>query len=1104
MKELFGLPMTTIAIALVSLLGVALLSVAYIGISNPTMARFGLRNIPRRGLQSVLVIVGLALGTLITTAAFVTGDTVDHSLTKDAYALFGRQDLDISWNGEPEYFSDTGVSMRGEQVFVDGAVVDALEAAFAGDEAIEAFQPMLRIAAPVTNLRTGDAKPAIQLSGVDAGRLDRVGGLTLTSGERASVSDLREGNVYLSERAATDLHAMAGDGLTVHLGDEVVHVRVAGVVRDELASGVLGMSFSSVAGGMVLPIETLRAMADLSGEEISAVTVSLRGGVRTTLDSADAAAARIRAYLDGEGAALFTGTGGLPAGQPVEVLTAKKDLVEETQLIGNFMTTIFLVLGMFSMAAGVMLIFMIFVMLAAERRSEMGMARAVGAQRRHLVQSFVAEGMAYSLLAGLIGVLLGVAASYGLTQVLLKKVGGDYFSLIEMKMTVTSVVVGYSLGVVITFITVVFASMKASHVNIVAAIRQLPDTRARERKRRTRWRWVIAGVPALAVPPLGIWWVFRKGFGLAWAWILGPLGIVLGVLLILLGKSSEVLFPFALGMSLVPLSAAAIARHLRAPARPLWTVVGGVLAAYWLLPGDMHDELFGKFNADIEMFVLSGIMIVVSFTLMIVFNARMLTGLFRSGEGAKSYAVALLLVAGAGASTAIGLALGDSADGLGELFYLVAGLLTATALVAGAAARFPSLTPALKMAVAYPLSNQFRTGMTIAMFSLIVFSLTVFSVLLANFDTAFLGGDARGNLDLVVTANEGSSVKDVPAALQESGSPVAAEIAGVGRTTIAGAPVQVSQGGREDNTGYYALIGADAAFFGELETTLDAMAEGYRDAESVWSTVREDADFAVVDGSVVGISFNEAYSWTAKGVTVEDSRFTPFVLNVTDPSGNTRTLIVIGVLKAQLPGATWGGIYVNETAYRELRGAPLYQRTYVRLSDGADAREAARLVESALAVRGVQAESVQVILDDLKAQNQAFNRMFQAFMALGLVVGIAGLGVIAFRSVVERRQQIGMLRAIGYQRGTVTLTFLLESSFIAVMGILSGVVGGVILGWSLLTSDSFTEGADIAFAMPWPEILLVIGASFAFSLAMTWWPSRGAARVPVAEALRYE
>ena len=47
-----------------------------------------------------------------------------------------------------------------------------------------------------------------------------------------------------------------------------------------------------------------------------------------------------------------------------------------------------------------MLIFMIFVMLAAERKTEMGMARAVGAQRNNLVQMFVSEGMAYNLMAG--------------------------------------------------------------------------------------------------------------------------------------------------------------------------------------------------------------------------------------------------------------------------------------------------------------------------------------------------------------------------------------------------------------------------------------------------------------------------------------------------------------------------------------------------------------------------------------------------------------------------------------------------------------------------------------------------------------------------------
>ena len=48
-----------------------------------------------------------------------------------------------------------------------------------------------------------------------------------------------------------------------------------------------------------------------------------------------------------------------------------------------------------------------------------------------------------------------------------------------------------------------------------------------------------------------------------------------------------------------------------------------------------------------------------------------------------------------------------------------------------------------------------------------------------------------------------------------------------------------------------------------------------------------------------------------------------------------------------------------------------------------------------------------------------FNRLIQGFMGLGLVVGVAALGVISARAVVERRQQIGVLRAIGFRRGMV-------------------------------------------------------------------------------------
>ena len=95
--------------------------------------------------------------------------------------------------------------------------------------------------------------------------------------------------------------------------------------------------------------------------------------------------------------------------------------------------------------------------------------------------------------------------------------------------------------------------------------------------------------------------------------------------------------------------------------------------------------------------------------------------------------------------------------------------------------------------------------------------------------------------------------------------------------------------------------------------------------------------------------------------------------------------------------------------------------------------------------------------DSLPAQViPAFIRMFQGFMALGLFTGIAALGVIAYRSVVERPQQIGMLRAIGYQTGSVALTFMLESGFIALMGILSGVIGGMVIAHNLFTSGQLS------------------------------------------------
>jgi putative ABC transport system permease protein len=1097
MNKLFGVPLSTIALVMAILFAICLMAVVVIWLSNRTMFRIGLRNIPRRRGQSLLIVLGLMLGTLIITASFATGDSLSYSTTKATYDTLRRIDLVINFQG-------TNTLAGATAVYVPQSGVEMLQQRFQSDPNIERFTGMLVEQLPALDTRTNLAKPNVFVVGIDPAQISAIGGLTLASGGKADLQQLTGNNVFLNQDAADRLDAKAGDTLTLFVNGSQQQVRVAGIVKNELASGDFDNG-PNRSGGLAAPLPLVQQMTGHAGQ-VNFVAVTLRGGVRGSVQRSAAAAKTLDAYFaTGQAQQAFS----LGSATPRTYEIKRKNL-DSAELFGNIITTFFLVLGLFSIAAGILLIFMIFVMLAAERKSEMGMARAIGARRIHLVQAFVAEGMAYDILAGIVGTILGVAIAFALVIGGLKLILGSVSNLFAAHVTWASLITSYCLGVVLTFITVVVSSFRVSRLNIVSAIRGTPADETRARRGRFSIWWTLLGIVLLIIPPLGLIVLLRKGFGLPWFWVFVPLGIVVSLLFLPLARSTGQVFFFSAAVSFLVLCAAAIARRFGVSSRATWTTAGLLLALYWLTPNDLGHTLLGKkLTGGIEMFVLSGIMIVSALTLVIVFNANLLERLFVGGGDGHAYRVPGVVAALALACVIAGLVLGDRGGGLGQLLYLLAALFVGVFLLTVAAIRYPRLAPALKMAIAYPVANRFRTGMTIAMFSLIIFSLTVMSVLNSNFTQILLGSDARAGWDVIVSLNRNNPIPDLLQALRGTGQVDTGKIVSDGRVSDLDGLQQVRQEGVEGAAlKPFPVLAGDESFFGNNTARLQARATGYASDEDVWRAIMPGSGLAVITSDALPQQGNFGPSidaFTLKGVTATQKSFAPITVEIRNPvTGATAKATIIGIVSAKVPAGILDGLYTDARTFAAVFGEPRFLTYYLRLRPGTNSDRYAKAIESSLVSQGVQAFSIQKQIDEAQAQSIGFSRLFQGFLALGLLVGIAAIGVIGFRSVVERQQQIGMLRAIGYQRGTIALSFVLESSFVAVMGIVAGVAGGAILSRNLLNSDRFTSGTKIAFSIPWLDVIVFVVVAYLFALLMTYWPSRSASRVAVAEALRYE
>ena len=1016
MDELFGVPIERYALVLGIVFIVFAAVLLFILFRNPILVKMAFRQVFRRPARGILVVVGLMLATAIIMSAFLTGDSMTYSVKSSVIQNLRTMDELIRVDED----SDLWQSQAVPDDFSD-EIFTAIALELDPDPDVDGLLPVVTETVAVVNLESQQFEANALITGLDPARALTFDEVLDTDGARVDIGSLGEDELYLDSEGAEELAAEAGDVLQLFLGPQTFREMTVKAVMD-------GWFFNSGQYQVVMAVSLERAQELLDKEgRLSYILVSNAGD-------------------DEEGVELTESVVGRHGDLPVlvdnglEMHDVKQEGIDFANEWGNLFLSFFTVFGLFSIGVGLLLIFLIFSMLAAERKAELGMSRAIGMKRGHLIRMFIAEGAIYGLGSSVVGVLVGIVLGYILVKATAGAIGQDVTSEFSLSTHVqlVSVLVSFFLGTVVTLVTVAFASWRISRINIVRAIRDIPEPR---HSRATK-KALVGGIAL----------------------------ILIGLLLMWRGYDTSNLVPFLLGPSLAVLGAAIVLRYFGVARRWALSGAGLLLVVWWLLPPSVERAIKDDWTSDFTVFFVTGTMLVLGAVLVTVNNTDFVLGLVSRTVG-----------------------------------------------------RIKGFAPIIKSSIAYPLRFGFRTGISVAMFAVVIYSVTVMSVVIEGFNE-LLGDEDRlggGYQVMAFSLNETNPVTDLTAAIEANpdldfvsrvdGKPSVGILRNIWE-----AEARVTEG-VGDGFSDTILTGvdddfADSNLYQIMLSSPEYLEDGEVDTRKLWRDVKEKPGLAVVNSFLVpsrsDFQFDvDADRFTLAGVEglfQENDYIDPVQIEVRDLKSNTTVeLTVVGVFD---DFASQGLLPVAVYTSTRLLDAQLPRdvdpnQFFFNVEPGTE--DAAQKIEAEFFTNGMETLDIHEVIDGLQGSNRSFTNLLLAFMSLGLVVGIAALGVVSARAVVERRHQIGVLRAIGYSRGMVQLSFLLESSFIALLGIGLGLVLGLLTSINVISSIRYEE-SDIRLVVPWAQVLLIVVVAYVLSLLTTFLPARSAGRIAPAEALRYE
>lgn len=1087
MTDLLGIPIDTLTTVLLVITVVILGSVILLALGNLIFFKIGARNLLRRRSQTLLIIFALMLSTTLLTSVLATGNVITATVQTVAVSNLGNIDETVQGGGGPIGGFSRGIYYRLRRHTANDPDIAALAGALVETNLLLADETSRQVRSNVTSMALlPDSDQGF------GGLLDNAKGHT-----QHTIRELGVNEVYLNQTLAQLVNAHAGDTLYIYSSrwpGQRFAMHIKAIVED---GGLVGQ-----VPFLISNIQTFSQIEHTN--DLNYLYVENSPGV-----APQEAQDRIENWIPRN---------------TVHVIQVKQQGVQASQAAENIFERIFALFALFALAIGLLLIFLIFVLLAAERRAEMGMARAVGVQRRHLVLMYIFEGTIYDLLASFLGVLIGVG-----TGALLVSLLGPILARFNFPLKLTfqpgSLVLAYCLGVIFTFGSVAIAAWLVSRMTVVDALRNLPETDrpvltlrelwlllrqivARARMTHRLRRLLFEQLPEVLINVLSL--LAR----------IGLLPLLVGLFLLQYGLHSTQITPFSLGLSFIIIGTGLLFKSLaerflvseehrerkRTIRRLFAALTGLAIMAYWALPFDALAFLgLPRFQGGIEIFFVAAAMMV-----------------------------------------------------LGAIWALMANAEIVTRPLLALFSHWPGASAATRLAASYPLHYRFRTGLGVTMFSLVIFAMTVMAVITNAMQNTYTNIDQQtGGYNIQATAYF-RSIPDLGSAMTRQGvNPQDFSEIGSSITTEVGVlqpdasnpswhlyPAQVISG---------SLLQGDGL-------SLTARAQGFNSDSAVWQALQSHPNYALIDNTALPYRPNSLingpvydpnapspasanapvyppgidpyYSFSVSGIYQGDTSFAPTsiwalhaqndTISTTNGStGNTSSqqlisaddlngasaskFTIIGVVDNS--DSSHFGLYFSQAAFPTLQASaatPNQQTYYLKVSTGQDEHALSLALGSAFLDNGLQTTVLADAIWSTRGPNILLSDVLLGVVGLTLLLGVAALAITGTRAVIERRQQIGMLRALGCKRRLIQAAFLCESFFVGSIGSVTGVILGLILSSNIFAVNFFEQfHTGLVFTIPWQELGLIVGVAFVASLLAAMLPAWQAGRVTPTEALRF-